>query len=119
VSYIMGTTGTPYHQKGKMQNLLDFLSPNWKAFNVELVCTTWIFIELENCWYSQVNQHRCGSKRHIMSQCVYFAFRIIIPFRIISKCSNEMFWTFLYIVFTVAPICHMFFYNQIWRNINF
>jgi len=28
VSYIMGATGTPYHQKGKMQNLLDFLSPN-------------------------------------------------------------------------------------------
>ncbi len=83
VSYIMGATSTPYHQKGKMQNLLDFLSPNWKAFNVELVCTTWIFIELENCWYSQVNQHRCGSKRHAMSQFGYFEFRIIILFRVI------------------------------------
>ncbi len=33
--------------------------------------------------------------------------------------SNEMFWHFIYIVFIVAPICHIFFYNQIWRNMNF
>ncbi len=69
-----------------------------------------------------------GSKQHLMSQCVYFACRTIVLFGgLLSKktyfykeeFSNEIFWNFLFIVFIVAPICSMFFYNQFWINVNF
>ncbi len=69
-----------------------------------------------------------GSKWHITNQCVYIAFRTIVLFGVLfpkkhvfpkDEFSNEMFWNFLYIVFIVAPICHICFYNQIWRNMIF
>jgi len=59
-----------------------------------------------------------GSKQHITSQCIYFAFRTIILFGVLfpkktcfpqKEFSNEMLWNFLYIVFIVGPICHIFF----------
>jgi hypothetical protein len=60
------------------------------------------------------------SKWHLMSKFVYFAFRTIILFRVLcqnkihrEKFSNEIFWSLLFIVFTVAPICH-FSFNQFW-----
>jgi hypothetical protein len=55
-----------------------------------------------------------GSKWHITSQCVYFAFRIIVHFGVFfffpktcfpqEEFSNEMFWNFFFIVFIVVPI---------------
>jgi hypothetical protein len=63
-----------------------------------------------------------GSRRHIMSKCVYFAFRTIVLFEVIflkkhvfskEELSNEMIWNYIYIVFIVALVCHMYFYNQI------
>jgi len=56
-----------------------------------------------------------GSKRHITSQCVYFAFKTFVLLGVIfsqktcfpkKEFSNEMFWNFLYILFIVAPICN-------------
>jgi hypothetical protein len=82
-------------------------------------------------WANQFKFHlsKCiiGSKGHFTNQCVYFAFRTIILFGVIlskihvfikRNISNEIFWNFIIILFIVAPICHMFFYNQFWMNMN-
>jgi hypothetical protein len=62
-----------------------------------------------------------GSKWHLTSQHVYFAFRTIVLFAVLlpkktcfhkEEFSNEIFWNILFILFVVAPICYMFFYNQ-------
>ncbi len=69
-----------------------------------------------------------GSKWHLMSWCLYFAFMTIVLFGVFllektyfckEEFSNEIFWDFLFILFIVAPICHMFFYNLFWINTNF
>jgi hypothetical protein len=68
-----------------------------------------------------------GSKWHITSQCVYFAFRTIILFGVLfpKKCvflkKNFQMKCFLKIIYFIYnfPICQMFFYNQIWRNMIF
>jgi len=67
-----------------------------------------------------------GSKWHITSQCVYFAFRIIVHFGVFffpktcfpqEEFSNEMFWNFLYILFIITLIFHFFLpikFGEIW-----
>jgi len=87
--------------------------------------------KLQSPFKSPFNQpsisSRIWSKQHLMSQCVYFAFidyclfwapfaqkKVFLKRNFQMKCFKA-----LYIIFIVAPICHMFFYNQIWRNTNF
>jgi hypothetical protein len=78
-------------------------------------------------WYSnwQLFNKWNGSKQHLTSQCVHFAFRVLYFWG--SFCSknmvhkeefwNEIFWNFWFIVFIIVAICHAFFSNQFWINI--
>ncbi len=107
----------------------------WKK-KKKIVVTSWAGLWQTSCtkwWWRQLEQQFklhmvLGSKQHIISQCVYFAFRILVLFGVLllkktcfhkKEFSNEIFWKQLFIVFIVAPICHMSFYNQIWINTNF
>ncbi len=68
-----------------------------------------------------------GSKWHIISECVYFAFKTIVFLGVLYPQKHAFpkrnfqlnFFETFYIVFVGAPICYIFFYNQIWRNMSF
>jgi hypothetical protein len=80
-----------------------------------------------NFYYTNPNvvEATIGFKQHITSQCVYFAsrtinlFGVLLPKKYVFIKRNfqmKYFEALLFIVFIVAPTCHMFVYNQIYKN---
>jgi hypothetical protein len=103
--------------------------PCWFSYlyNVHHVCCSWQTHSFVPSFFTNINplnsdKFALGSKWNSTSQWLYVGLRTLsfwrLPF-VKKHFSNEIFCKFLFIIFTIAPICHMFCVNQFLINIYF
>jgi len=96
--------------------------PCWFSYlyNVHHVCCSCQTHNFVPSFFTNINplnndKFALGSKWNSTGQCVYMGLKTIV----LLKNSNEIVCKFLFIIFTIAPICHMFCVSHFLINIKF